>query len=420
MIKGIKKGYYFNIAGGKAKKSIVLAEDVAKRFFGDENPVGKELKMNKETLLVKGVLQNNHSKFHLKVNYIIPLSVAQIPAERMKSWGWQQFYTYVLVKPGTDIKQTQAKLQDYITQKVQPIMPKDDPIMFVPYLQALKDVYLHSANFKFDTGPRGNITYVKALSIIAVFILLIACFNFVNLATAKSVQRAKEVGIRKTIGASQQQLMLQFLIETVLLTFISVVISVALTSVLLPALNEFTGKEMSFNLLTNPLVLLLLIVLTLVVGLIAGFYPALVLSGFKPVKVLKSTVVSEGMFGRVQWLRHGLIVIQFSLTIFLLISATIVFLQVNYLHTKDLGFNREQIMFFPMRGDNMTKSYETFKNELTQGPGISSVSIGYGFPGDAVAGDQIIVPKDGEQKLHSATHLMVDYDYIKTLGLEIV
>lgn len=403
-----------------APASIVLAEDMASRFFGDENPVGKEIKMNKQTLLVKGVLQNNQSKFHLKVNYVVPLSLAQIPAKRMNSWGWQQFYTYVRLKPGTDNKQAQAKLQDYITQKVQPLMPQSDPITYVPHLQPLQDIYLHSASFKFDTGPRGNITYVKALSIIAVFILLIACFNFVNLATAKSVQRAKEVGIRKTIGASQQQLMLQFLLETVLLTFISVFIALVLASAFLPALNEFTGKDMSFRLLANPVVLLLLLLLTVGVGLVAGFYPALVLSGFKPVKVLKSAVVTEGMFGRIQWLRHGLIVIQFSLTIFLLVSAMVVFLQVNYLHTKDLGFNREQIMFFPMRGNNMTKSYETFKNELQQGPGISSVSIGYGFPGDAVAGDQLLVPKDGEQKLFSTTHLMVDYDYIKTLGLELL
>ncbi|MBC6989061.1 ABC transporter permease [Hymenobacter sp. BT491] len=403
-----------------APASIVLADDVAKRFFGNENPVGKEIKMNKQTLLVKGVLQNTQAKFHLKVNYVVPLSLAEIPAKRMKSWGWQQFYTYVRLKPGTDSKQTQAKLQDYITQKVQPQMPKDDPIKFVPHLQPLQDIYLYSASFKYDLGPRGNITYVKALSIIAAFILLIACFNFVNLATAKSVQRAKEVGIRKTIGASQQQLMLQFLIETVLLTFISVVIATVLTSLLLPTLNEFTGKQMTFNLFANPTIALILLVLTVVVGVVAGFYPALVLSGFKPIKVLKTAVVSEGMFGRVQWLRHGLIVIQFSLSIFLIVSAIIVFLQVEYLYNKDLGFNRDQIMFFPMRGENMNKNYETFKNELLKSPGVTSVSIGYGFPGDAVAGDAITVPTKGEQKPYPVTQLMVDYDYLKTLGLQLV
>ncbi|UOG73042.1 ABC transporter permease [Hymenobacter tibetensis] len=400
-------------------RSVVLSEDVAITLFGDEDPVGKDVKISKETFQVKGVLQNNLSKFHLKVSYVLPLAAAELPAERMKSWRWQQFYTYVKLKPGSDAQQTQVKLQNYIVQKVRNLTP-DDPILYVPFLQPLTDIHLYSASFKYDLAVRGNITYVKALGLIAGFVLLIACFNFVNLATAKSMQRAKEVGIRKTIGASQQQLMLQFLIETVLLTFISVVVAAVLTSLLLPSLNEFTGKSMSFNLLSSPTLALLLVVLTVVVGLVAGFYPALVLSGFQPIKVLKSAVVSDGLFGRVQWLRHGLIVVQFSLSIFLIVSAMVVFLQVDFLHNKDLGFNREQIMFFPMRGDNMTKSYESFKGELQKTPGVAAVSIGYGFPGDAVAGDQILVPTKGEQKPYAVTHLMVDYDYIKTLGLQLL
>ncbi|HEX8349368.1 MAG TPA: ABC transporter permease [Hymenobacter sp.] len=400
-------------------KSIVIGEDVAKTLYGDADPVGKELKISKQTFLVKGVLQNDLSKFHLKVNYVLPLAAAELPAERMKSWRWQQFYNYVRLKPGTNPQQTQAKLQDYIVQKVRNIS-KEDPVTYVPFLQPLEDIHLYSSSFKYDLAVRGNITYVKALSLIAAFILLIACFNFVNLATAKSMQRAKEVGIRKTIGASQRQLMLQFLVETVLLTFISVVAATALTSLLLPTLNEFTGKSMSFNLVVTPFIPLFLLVLTVVVGLVAGFYPALVLSAFKPIKVLKSSVVSDGVFGRVQWLRHGLIVIQFALSIFLIVSAIVVFLQVDYLHNKDLGFNREQIMFFPMRGENMKKSYESFKSELLKVPGVASVSIGYGFPGDAVAGDQILVPAKGEKKPYSVTHLMVDYDYVKTLGLQLL
>ncbi|MDF7815640.1 ABC transporter permease [Hymenobacter sp. YC55] len=400
-------------------RSIVLAEETAKTLFNDQDPVGKEVKISKTTFIVKGVLRNSLSKFHLKINYVLPLAAAEIPAERMKSWGWQQFYTYVKLKPGTDAQQTQAKLQNYIVQKVRNL-DKKDPITYVPFLQRLTDIHLHSASFKFDLAVRGNITYVKALSLIAAFVLLIACFNFVNLATAKSMQRAKEVGIRKTIGASQQQLMLQFLTETVLLTFVSVLVAAVLTSLVLPTLNDFTGKDMSFNLLAQPIIPLLLMMLTVVVGLVAGFYPALVLSGFQPIKVLKRSVASEGMFGRVQWLRHGLIVVQFSLSIFLIVSAIVVFLQVDYLHNKDLGFNREQIMFFPMRGENMTKSYEAFKSELLETPGVAAVSIGYGFPGDAVAGDQISVPTKGEQKLYSVTHLMVDYDYLKTLGLQLL
>lgn len=241
-----------------------------------------------------------------------------------------------------------------------------------------------------------------------------------NLATAKSMQRAKEVGIRKAVGASRGQLMLQFLGETIMLTLISVIFSAALTSLLLPSLNAFTDKEMSFNVFRDPTIPLLLLLLTLVVGILAGLYPAMVLSGFEPVKVLKSAVVVDSSVGKIQWLRHGLIVLQFALSIFLIISAIIVFKQVSYLHNKDLGFNKEQIMFFQLRGDNMYENYETFKSELSKGPGIKNVSIGYGFPGDATAGDGVIVPKDGEQVRYSTTLLNVDFDYISTLDVKMV
>jgi putative ABC transport system permease protein len=403
-----------------APTSMVLTEEVAKTFFGNENPVGKEIKMNKSTFTVTGVLKDDLSKFHLKVKYVIPLSAAQLPAERMRKWGWQQFHTYVKLRPGTDAWQIQAKLRIYIEEIVQPTLPPDEKLTSVAFLQPLHEVHLYSSNFKYDPGVKGNITYVKALSFIAAFILLIAGFNFVNLATAKSMQRAKEVGIRKTIGASRPQLMLQFLSETVLLTLVSVVLAAVFTALLLPSLNAFTGKSMGFDLLDNPALLGLLAVLTVVVGLLAGFYPALVLSSFQPVKVLKSAVVTDGLFGRVQWLRHGLIVVQFALSVFLIICALVVFRQVSYLHDKNLGFNRDQIMFFPMRGETMTKQYESFKNELQQVPGMVSASIGYGFPGDQVAGDGIIVPTNGEKKEHSVTQLMVDYDYLKTLGLQLV
>ncbi|MCB2408833.1 ABC transporter permease [Hymenobacter lucidus] len=411
---------YGSAAGAlDAPTSIVLTEDVATSFFGPENPVGKEVKIDTTGFVVKGVLRNDLSKFHLKVNYLVPLAAAQLPAARMKRWGWHQFFTYARLRPGADAAQTQAKLQRYIVEQVKPTM-KDEEMNDKPFLQPLRDIHLYSATFKYDLTVKGNITYVKALSFIAAFILLIAVFNFVNLATAKSMQRAKEVGIRKTIGASRQQLMLQFLSETVLLTLVSVLLATLLTALLLPALNAFTGKTMTFDLLRNPALLGILVVLTVVVGLLAGFYPALVLSSFQPVKVLKSAVVTDGIFGRVQWLRHGLIVVQFALSVFLIICAIVVFRQVSYLHNKDLGFNREQIMFFPMRGDNMSRHYETFKNELRQVPGVVSASIGYGFPGDQVAGDGIIVPTNGEQKNYGVTQLMVDYDYLNTLGLQLV
>ena len=397
--------------------SIVISDKFSKRVFGNIDPVGKEVSVNKLPYIVRGVFSSTN-KFHLPVNFVLPMAAAELPAERMKSWGWQQFYTYVRLKEGADPALAQTKFRDIVKKQIDP--ERNESYKYLPFLQPLNEVYLYSAGFKHDQSVKGNITYVKALSIIAIFILLIACFNFVNLATAKSMQRAKEVGVRKAIGAGRSQLMVQFLGETILLTLISVIFSAALTSLLLPSLNVFTGKEMTFNVFTHPAILLLLFSLTLLVGILAGFYPAMVLSGFKPVKVLKSAVVVDSKVGKVQWLRHGLIVIQFALSIFLLISAGIVFKQVTYLHNKDLGFNREQIMFFQMRGEKMFSDYETFKTELLKSSGITNASIGYGFPGDATAGDGIIVPKDGEQVHHSVTQLMVDFDYINTLDVKVL
>jgi putative ABC transport system permease protein len=398
--------------------SIVISEDMARRFFGNENPVGKEILKDKAPFRVNGVFEKN-PRFHLQFDFLVPLAAAQIPAKRMESWGWQQFFTYVKLKKGTDAHVLEAKFQKDVAQKSDPYA-KESNTKNSPFFQHLKDIHLYSADLKFDMAQRGNIAYVRALGIIAVFILLIACFNFVNLATAKSLQRAKEVGVRKTVGAGRKQLMFQFIVETVLLGLISMLIAVCLAVLLLPWLNDFTGKHIPFALFYNPFVQVLIFMSALLVGIIAGFYPALVLSGFNPIGVLKGTLPGGGTHGKIPWLRHSLVVVQFTLSVLLIISAIIVFEQVNFLHNKNLGFDKEQIMFFPMRGDNMSRNYEAFKNELQRSPGVSSVSIGYGFPGDAVAGDEIIVPQNGEQKKQSATQLMVDYDYIKTLGLQLV
>lgn len=393
--------------------SIVLSAELAAKYFGNENPVGKQVLIDKSPFQVKGVFENN-SKFHLPINYMLPMAAAA-GKDLLESWEIYAFNTYVKVKPGTNVMALEPKFQNQIKDKIN--SREGDATRYAPLFQPLHDIHLYSSNFKYDTARRGNITYVKALTIIAIFILIIACFNFVNLATAKSLQRAKEVGVRKTIGASRKQLLLQFMGESVLLTFISIIISIGLTSALLPLLNDFTEKQILFDLISDPIMILLLLLLTLGVGIIAGFYPALVLSGFQPVKVLKGAISNDDNPGRIPWLRHALVVVQFSLSVLLIVSAIVVITQVNYLHNKDLGFNKEQILFFPMQGDNMFKNYESFKNELLQSPSISNVSIGYGFPGDMFGDGIMIKPEGGEKK---CTQLMVDEDYIKTLGLQLL
>jgi len=398
--------------------NIVLSSEMAERIFGKENPVGKQLMQDKQPYVVTGVFEKDPT-FHLQFNYLIPQAAVSVPAERMQSWTWQQFYTYAKVRKGADVSALQTRFQKLVKERSAPFL-KDVNGNHQPFFQPLADIHLHSAGFKFDVAGHGNITYVRALSIIAIFILLIACFNFINLATAKSLQRAKEVGVRKSIGADRTQLLLQFTGETVLFSYISVLLSFLLTALLLPLLNQFTGKHISSLILLQPAMLLLMMLLGLVTGIIAGFYPAWVLSAFQPVKVLKGSVSGEASPGGVGWLRQTLVVIQFTLSALLMISAIIVFKQVTYLHRKDLGFNKEQLMFFPMRSDSMFHNTEAFKNRLLELPGVSSVSIGYGFPGDAVAGDEIQSLKNGIWVTSPATQLMVDYDYIKTMGLTLV
>jgi putative ABC transport system permease protein len=391
--------------------SLVISENMAKKYFGDTDPVGKTLMFDKEPFQVTAVFHPN-PKFHLQPSYIASMKATGLTGEQLESWATYAYHNYVLLKEGTDVKGLESRFQKYAAP-----FTKDPQKTFLPKFQALHDIHLYAADFQYDVAVRGNITYVNALTIISIFILLIACFNFVNLATARSLQRAKEVGIRKTIGADRKQLLVHFIGETVLLTFICILLAVLLTMLLLPYLNNFTGKQIQFAPFTDPVILPVLLAMTVIVGILAGFYPALVMSGFKPVKVLKG-IVTEDNPGRVPWLRYGLVVIQFSLSVLLIISALVVIRQVNFLHSKALGFNKEQILFFPMRGDKMQQNYEAFKTDLLQVPGISSVTIGYGFPGDMFGDGMMKIPKDGSEK--RATQLMVDHDYIKTLGLNLV
>jgi putative ABC transport system permease protein len=288
----------------------------------------------------------------------------------------------------------------------------------LPFFQQLRDIHLQSADFVYDNAIRGNETYVKALTIIALFVLFIACFNFINLATARSFRRAKEIGVRKVIGADRKQLIVQFIAETVLLSVLSMIIATVATFFIVPSLNQFTGKAIEFNPFTNPLLGLGVIAAGIVIGILAGIYPALVLSGFQPIKVLK-TMKPVGSGLSTSWLRQALVVVQFALSALLIVSTLIVFRQTKYLNNKDLGFNKEQVLHFQIQGD-IAQKLETFKSELKQSPNILSVTSGYGLPGDQYAGDGIALPgKDGD-KDYSANVFIGDHDYVKTLGLRII
>ena len=296
-------------------------------------------------MAVKGVFAKLPDHFHLDFNYLMSLPSVGLPAERMEVWTWNQFYTYVKLKPGSNAEQLQQKFQAHVRKEIHPTL-RQSGSTFLPFFQPLKDIHLKSSDFIYDNAIRGNETSVKALTIIALFVLAIACFNFINLATARSFRRAKEIGVRKVVGAERKQLIFQFISETVLLSLFSMVIATIATFILIPALNRFTGKSIEFNPFTNPVLGLLILGGGIVIGILAGIYPALVLSGFQPIKVLKNMKVT-GTGAGTPWLRQALVVVQFSLSALLIISTMIVYRQTNYLNDKDLGFNKEQIVILP-------------------------------------------------------------------------
>ena len=397
-------------------RSVVLSAELSKKYFGNSNPMDRTIRINKDTFVVKGVLAKLPDHFHLDFRYLMTLFARGIPKQGMEKWTWHQFYTYVKLKPGANPQQLQNKLHDYMKSDIQPTMTQTGSLWW-PFFQPLNKIHLYSSDFVYDNAIRGNATYVKALTIVALFILIIACFNFINLATARSFRRAKEIGIRKVVGAERNQLVLQFITETILLAMISVLIAALVTFFIVPLLNNFTGKAIQFNLFTNPALIGLILSGGIIVGMLAGFYPALVLSGFQPIKVLKSMKLTGS---GTPWLRQALVVIQFSLSTLLIVSAFIVYKQTNYLNNSDLGFSREQVIYFTLRDSlaKNAKTLETFKNRLKQSSNVISLTSGYGLPGDLFAGDGVTVGI--EKKDRGASVFVGDYDYVKTLGLRII
>lgn len=397
-------------------RTVVLTEDLAKRYFNNEDPINKTIYIDKDTFAVKGVLAKLPDHFHWDFNYLMSMPSAGVQRQRMELWTWHQFYTYVKLKPGANVQLLQDKLQAHMKKEIFPTL-RQSGFTFLPFFQPLKDVHLKSADFIYDKAVRGNETYVKALTIIALFVLVIACFNFINLATARSFRRAKEIGVRKVIGAERKQLIIQFIGETILLAIISMIIATIATIFIVPLLNEFTDKSIQFNPFTNPVLGLIILGAGLVVGMLAGIYPALVLSGFQPIKVLKNMKLIGSGGGA--WLRQGLIVIQFAVSIFLIISTTIVYKQTKFLNDKDLGFSKEQVVYFQLRGDVSTK-LDAFKDELRRSPNVVSMTAGYGLPGDLYAGDGVkTIGPDGEKE-RAAKVFIGDHDYVKTLGLRVI
>ncbi|UFH55856.1 ABC transporter permease [Spirosoma sp. KNUC1025] len=401
--------------------TLVISESMARKYFGDQDPMNKQLTLGgagSTPFRVTGVMKDVPRYSHLNVNAVGSFSTLRSLVEpgRLENWRWQQFYTYIVLPKGYNPEQLQAKLPALLTRYAKSELDKIG-ITYQTRLQPLTDIHLRSSELEYDNAQKGNIRYVYALMAIALFALLIACFNFMNLSTARSLTRAKEVGLRKAIGAERGQLIRQFLGESLLLTAMAMLVALIVTAIALPFFTDWVDKRLSLSELLQPQVLAGLILAVLVVGGLAGIYPAFFLSGFRPVQVLTGNGVPAPRQGAIS-LRKTLVVLQFTASTVLIIGTAVVFSQLRYIQQKDLGFADEQAIVLPLRTDAMREGYEAIKADLLRNSMIRAATACYGIPGGLFAGDGIKLPGKAEEI--STNMFLVDPDYIPMMGMHIV
>jgi putative ABC transport system permease protein len=399
-----------------APKSLVLTQSIAEKYFGKNTSyVGKTLEnasgdLYKITAVIKDVPKNSHIIFNVLI------SRSSLPADFANNWGGFNFYTYVLLKPNTNAA--------VFEKKMLPVYDKYLASIFAQYnikmrfgAMPITSIHLHS-DMANEPEELGSMSYIYIFSAVAFFMLLIACINYMNLTTARSARRAKEIGIRKVTGSSRLQLVLQFLIESTLTSIFALLLSFGLIALLLPTFNLLSGKFISFNTLFQPNTILILLSVIIFIGLVGGSYPAFYLSKFNPVNVLKGSL-SKGS-GNVA-LRRTLVVVQFSISMIMLICTWVVYSQLKYLGNKDLGFNKEQVLIATANSNNDIRGkILSFKNEMRMNPRVIAVSTSQAVPGSGISFNLFSVESKNGFVDKGVDCYAVDEDYFNTLGMKIV
>ena len=387
--------------------SIVLTEDAAQRYFDDEDPLGQRLRMEGEhDLTVTGVMQNvpENSNFTFDVLLSLSTRLEKLDPNRAEQWDNFGYQSYVLLSDQANVSNLESKLPAFLNNYVS----EEDRDAYTLFLEPLTDVY-----FSDRGAPQtGSMTNIKIFSIIATFILLIAGINFTNLATARATERAKEVGIRKVVGAVRGQLVGQFLCESLLLSLLAFALALLAGELLLPAFNQLSGKTVATSILQHSYHLPLFLGVALVVGLLAGLYPALVLSGFKSVAILKGRFNSSR---RGVVLRQALVVAQFAISIMLIAGTAVVYTQLDYMRNQALGFKQDQMLVIDFRYDDaVQEKIETFKQQLGDNPNVRSVSASSSVPGEGNNGafSEIENPT-GDMQASNVNLFYVDHDFLE-------
>jgi putative ABC transport system permease protein len=393
--------------------SIVLSETTAKQFFGKADPIGRSLVVTRAKFhaTVTGVMKDPPENSHLKIGMMMSMFPDTSSARVNGDWNDYGGNSYVLLKPGANAATLQAKFPAYL-ERLGGAQMKQAQQYLTMFLEPVRGIYLYSTR---DGSRTGNITNVYIFSIIGAFILLIACINFVNLTTARSAERAKEVGIRKVVGAGKGMLAAQFIGESIILCVIACLLAVLLSALLVPGFNYLAGKEISTGIFSHPWYLVLLLGVSILIGVIAGLYPALVLSSFKPVAVLKGRF-SAGASGLV--LRKTLVIVQFTIATALTIGTLVVFHQLNFMRSQDLGFSKEQKLILDTRDDSAKMA---FRDEVSRVPGVLAIGMTNITPGlgDYTNNCQLENARGDMQPANSVAYF-VDYDFIGVMGIKMV
>lgn len=393
--------------------SMVLTESVARKYFGDEDALNKSLQgQQNEEFKITGVIRDVPQNSHFRFDALISRNTRP---QFQGSWGNFGVYTYVQLPEKYDLSKMYTSFDTIISKYVNPIFEQFN-IKIKYELQRITDIHLYS-KIQDEAEAGGDISYIYVFGAVAIFMLIIACINYMNLATARSANRAKEVGIRKVMGSQRKQLVLQFITESVSLTVIALVVSLVLIYALLPSFNELANKQLPFSYVMQPSVVLSLVGMILFVGIAGGSYPAFYLSGFNPVQVLKGKLSAKG--GSV-FFRKSLVVLQFFISVFMLISTLIVFDQLKFLRNKDLGFDKKHIIRVDVTGREPQQNTEAFMNRLRQIPVVAEVSTANASPGERI-GKILFQVEDNEGKLvdRGVDLFNAGYDFVSALGMTI-
>ncbi|MCF0061053.1 ABC transporter permease [Dyadobacter chenwenxiniae] len=408
--------FSFDLSQGDAKTAlkrpdgIVISQKIANKYFKGQDPIGKTIRVdNKDDVIVTGVLKEIPAYSSVKFDFLMSYDRWIKGNKWAEEWGNNGPRCVVLLDKNADIDKVNAKIKGYLKTKNK---GSNIDLFLINYGQS----YLYS---KWDSGKQngGRIEYVQLFTIVAIFILVIACINFMNLATARSVKRAKEVGLRKVVGAYKSSLVGQFMGESILITLLALAFALVLVAVLLPSFNALTEKQLSLNFF-NPTLLILLLILTTITGVLAGSYPALFMSSLNPVVVLKGALKFKPSAA---YFRQGLVVFQFGLSILLILSMIVVYRQIEFIQNKNLGFNKSNLLYISDVEKGMAKNFASFKQVLENEPGIQAVTVSQAGPmdyGSSTMGVSWPGKDTTQQMLFNVNP--VGFDFVKTMGIQLL